>query len=96
MQINEILLYNNWNKIQSKEKVAHYLAKNSYLPTHHAALATIMSVHAKTIPTGYIHPCINETHSLARFSPYFGRYNYKQHKLAKVGLYMHGYNYVPS
>ena len=36
----------------------------------------------------YIHACLNETHSSksTRFNPYFGRYNYKQHNPAKVGI----------
>ena len=38
----------------------------------------------------YIHACTNETHSLANLqdlaNPYFGRHNYRQHKLAKVEL----------
>ena len=37
----------------------------------------------------YIHGCTNE-HTFSsksiRFNPYFGNNNYKQHKLAKVGI----------
>ena len=38
----------------------------------------------------YIHACTNETHSIGNLqdlrNPYFGSNNYRQHKLAKVGI----------
>ena len=36
----------------------------------------------------YIHACANEMHASksTRFNPYFGRYIYKQHKPAKIGI----------
>ena len=34
----------------------------------------------------YIHACTNETHSLANLQAYFDSNNYRQHRLAKLGI----------
>ena len=80
----EIALY---HPMPTPKLVASYLAKN-LLATHSTGsigyyLCLFMQTQFQL--GSYIHACTNETHSLAnlaiRFNPYFGRHNYRQHKL---------------
>ena len=55
-------------------------------------LATYVADHTNTVGR-YTHACINDTHSSksTKFIPYFGSYNYKQHKPAKVRIKSYGF-----
>ena len=79
-------LLDNYNRsLQYESVLPHLLLVVAQKMVH--SQTSYLANHTNTVGR-YTHTCINEAHSSksTRFNPYFGRYNYEQHKPAKEGI----------